>query len=168
MNTVIVILFLFMLSIMFVRNVSLHLQYACKVSTGCKEFLCAFRKFSLFSRMSRVRYTVGSQAVSLVSFLFYSMPVCYSASFLKGESVVICLEWFLSAVKGESAEKRLEVYFLSAEWEHAEGCLERYPLGANDSTESFVLLYATFGIDGKFTSNFWGYQGILTTSKWRV
>jgi len=126
--------------------------------------------------MSRVRYTVGSQAVSVVSFLLYSMPaatMCYSASFLKGESVVICLEWFLSAVKEESAEKRLEVYFLSAEWESAEGGLERYPLVANDSTERFVLLFVTFGIDGKFSSNlyhstFWGCQGILTTSKWRV
>jgi len=146
-NTVIVILFLCMLSTTFVRNVSLHLQYVCKVSTGCKESPCAFRKFSLFSRMSRVRYTVGSQEVSLVSFLLYSMSaatVCYSASFLKGESAVICLKWFFSVVKGETG-----------------------------SSERSVFSYGNFGTDGKPFFNlchttFWSRQEMSTALEWRV
>jgi len=143
----VIVLLQFMLSITFVMNVSLHLQYACRVCTGCKEVLCAFRKFSLFSRMSRVRYTVGSQEVSLVSFLLYSMSaatVCYSASFLKGESAVICLKWFFSVVKGETG-----------------------------SSERSVFSYGNFGTDGKPFFNlchttFWSRQEMSTALEWRV
>ena len=99
-----------------------------KGSFGCKRFYCTFRKISIVTRMSRVRYTAGSQAVSVVSLPPSMMPAI----------IVYCCIVIWKALKGESAKSGFELHLSGVEWEYAERVLTK-----KGGIVSLLIIYCT-------------------------
>jgi len=96
-----------------VWSVSFHMVFWPKGSFWCKRFYCTFRKISIVTRMSRVRYTAGSQAVSVVSLPPSMLP----------DIIVYCCIVIWKALKGESAKSGFELNLSGVEGEYAERVL---------------------------------------------